>query len=61
MPMYIYRCTHCQREIEVERPMAEYNKPPEWCCLCTAQDWERLIGPTSFILQGDGWYAKGGY
>ena len=61
MPVYTYRCTACQREIEIKRPISEYDNQPEEACICTAYDWERLIGPTSFILQGGGWFGSGGY
>jgi len=58
---YVWRCTSCGNEVDVERTFAEYTNPPEECPKCNGNVWERLIGATSFILKGQGWYAKGGY
>jgi hypothetical protein len=36
--------------------------PDEACPLCGGQDFERIISKgTGFILNGSGWYNKGGY
>jgi predicted nucleic acid-binding Zn ribbon protein len=36
--------------------MSAYQKGPENKCECGNNDYERVIGGTSFILKGTGWY-----
>ena len=61
MPNYTWRCHSCENVVSVERSFDEYELEPEDVCDCGEHQWYRLIGPTSFILQGQGWYNKGGY
>ena len=41
MPIYEYRCSHCNKEFELMRPFSEANKPG-YCPECHSQG-ERLL------------------
>jgi putative FmdB family regulatory protein len=63
-PLYDWICSSCKKTEETTiAPFAESDVPPkEECPVCKEKtEWKRVIGPTSFILKGSGWYAKGGY
>ena len=54
---YPWKCRGCGNEIEVERTtMNDSSKEPEQDCECGAKEWYRIIGKTTFVLQGGGWY-----
>lgn len=55
MPQYLWKCLGCGAECEVERPIHDYNTPPE--AHDCAPRWERVLRPTTFVLKGQGWYA----
>ena len=67
MPIYTYRCSKCNACLELIQSFSEgeaYVKEQQFVCPnpdCGSKDCERVIGPTSFVLKGNGWYAKGGY
>lgn len=49
---YLWKCTECGAEKEVQCSIDERNTPPyEWCCFKT--NWERVITGAS-IKTGDG-------
>ena len=63
-PLYDWQCRTCGTSEETTiASFDDSDKPPETACpLCKEKtEWKRVIGPTSFILKGTGWYAKGGY
>ena len=56
MPIYQYKCLdcgHCFEEIQKYSDM-----PIETCPNCNGRT-ERLIGLSSFVLKGSGWYRDG--
>lgn len=58
MPLYEYRCSECNFEIEMLQSMSA--AAPK-CCECTStKDMRKLISATSFALKGSGW-AKDNY
>ncbi|MBU0553043.1 zinc ribbon domain-containing protein [Myxococcota bacterium] len=57
MPLYLYRCSECEAEVEVHAKMSD--PPPTRCEACGAAALERRIGRTAFALKGGGWYAQG--
>lgn len=56
MPTYSYLCEACENSFEMSRPMAE-SGDPQPCPECGGNG-KRTIGPTNFILKGDGWPGK---
>ena len=55
MPIYEYRCGECGHELEtVQRISAPALTT---CPSCHGEELKRLIGQTSFVLKGSGWYA----
>lgn len=63
MPTYLWRCEVCGRNQEVLRPVDKRETPPEEDCTnCNSDKWKRVItGGSGFVLQGNGWFKKGGY
>lgn len=55
MPSYPYRCTNCQHEFDVVKPVADYNTE-EQCPKCTIRA-ERFIARTHFYGASD-WNQK---
>jgi putative FmdB family regulatory protein len=53
MPTYEYRCTACEKEIEVQQRMSD---PALTVCETCGGPLERLISRTAFHLKGGGWY-----
>ena len=57
MPQYLWKCLACDTIVEVVRSISDINNPPE------AHDcdpnWTRILGPSTFRLNGGGWYADG--
>jgi putative FmdB family regulatory protein len=54
MPIYEYRCSHCARIVE---KLESFDAPgPKECLVCHHTDMRKIIGATSFILKGKGWY-----
>jgi putative FmdB family regulatory protein len=60
---YTWECKGCKQVQVVDRTMADIEHgPDEACPLCGGKDFERIISKgTGFILNGSGWYNKGGY
>lgn len=55
MARYLWQCKQCARQEEVERPMKDYQMPPDKCA-CGSELYERVIEPTKFVLNGGGWH-----
>ncbi len=54
MPIYEYRCQHCNHEFE---RMQKFSEPPvAECPVCTGSV-QKLISRSTFHLKGDGWYV----
>jgi putative FmdB family regulatory protein len=69
MPTYRYKCDTCGSEFEVEQRIS-YTDEPHSCARCACNEYvpadpqcvgkvARLIGSTSFILKGPGWFKDG--
>lgn len=65
MPQYVYRCqvTGCKTEILLIQSIAEgdsYLKDKLFICpQCAGTECERVLGGTSFRLEGGGWFSDG--
>ncbi len=57
MPVYEYRCSECDFEVELLQKISE--GPPK-CCKCNKDSMKKLMSSTSFVLNGRGW-AKDNY
>ena len=59
MPVYEYKCSQCDHEVEL---LQKHNEPAPKCakCLPTGEVMEKMISVGSFSLKGDGW-AKDNY
>jgi len=53
MPIYIYQCDRCKKEIELFQKISD--PPPQICEKCGGR-LKKLISNTSFILKGKGWF-----
>lgn len=68
MAVYVWKCNKCQEATEVTRSISNSDLPPVACKNCeetkTLTDWQKVIQPTGFVLNGGGWfkdnYEKGG-
>lgn len=56
---YEYLCTSCGHEWEQEQSIKE--DALKECPKCKQSSAKRLISKSSFVLNGDGWFNKGGY
>ena len=54
MPIYDYKCSHCEHEIEVIQKISD--KPKTICPKCNTKSLKKLISAPSFRLKGGGWY-----
>lgn len=63
MPKYTWECAGCKQPQIVDRKVADIEQGPETPCpLCGNKEYVRIIvAGGSFILQGKGWYTRGGY
>ncbi len=44
MALYTWQCVDCKHEMELDRPMAEYDRgPDEGCEKCKSKNVERII------------------
>ena len=59
MPLYLYKCKTCGKEVEVERSIKDSEKGPEKECQCGNTSFTRWITKTAFVLKGGGWYKDG--
>jgi putative FmdB family regulatory protein len=57
MPIYEYGCAGCGRKLEVQQKVAD--PPLTTCPECGAEQLEKLISATAFVLKGGGWYKDG--
>ena len=56
MPIYDYECDDCHHKVlDVLQRTGE--EPLLYCPECNKPTLRKLIGKSSFILKGDGWYA----
>lgn len=60
---YTWECKGCKQVQVIDRKMADIEQgPSEPCPLCASTEYERIISKgTSFVLNGGGWFTKGGY
>ena len=56
MPIYEYKCSSCEEQLEV---MQKISDPRLTVCPECGGDLSKLISNTSFVLKGGGWYADG--
>ncbi len=54
MPLYDYKCGKCESLLE-DIDQSIKDEPLKDCPVCMTPSLERLIGSTSFVLQGGGW------
>lgn len=54
MPIYLYQCVKCKKEIEILQKISD--PAPEKCEECGGE-MKKLIAKSSFILKGSGWYV----
>lgn len=56
MPIYEYKCEHCQETFEVLQKFSD--EPLTECILCSNGPVKKLISASSFILKGEGFYVN---
>ena len=54
MPIYDYKCSKCEHEIEIIQKIND--KPKEVCPKCNKKGLKKQISAPSFRLKGGGWY-----
>ena len=54
MPIYDYKCSDCEHQIEVIQKISD--KPRVTCPKCNKKTLKKLISAPSFRLKGSGWY-----
>lgn len=54
MPIYEYRCTACEHELEALQKMSD--EPLRTCPACGADDLVKKVSAAAFRLKGAGWY-----
>ena len=54
MPIYDYKCSNCEHEIEVIQKISDRLKTI--CPKCNTKSLKKLISAPSFRLKGGGWY-----
>lgn len=59
MPLYNWKCEKCHQELEVIRPFADYEIPPneEEAPVGCDHKWERRIGGKITFIKGAGYWA----
>lgn len=55
MPIYAYKCSDCEHEIEVLQKMSD--APPVECPNCHHLSLVKQVTAAGFQLKGSGWYA----
>ena len=53
MPDYDYRCTSCQEQFEISRPMGSKDHP---CCPACGSDAKRVFTPVGVAFKGTGFH-----
>jgi putative FmdB family regulatory protein len=56
MPLYVFKCRHCDHQIEV---LQKYTEPAPACCKCKSETMDRQVARTTFKLNGQGWAVDG--
>ncbi len=56
MPIYEYKCEHCDETFEVLQKFSD--DPLTECILCHAGPVKKLISVSSFVLKGAGFYVN---
>jgi putative FmdB family regulatory protein len=59
MPMYVFKCKK-EECGETHNKIQKYEDAPPPCPKCQGET-ERVLGQTSFVLKGSGWFKTGGY
>ena len=54
MPIYDYKCSNCEHQIEVIQKISD--DPKTTCPKCNKESLSKLISAPSFRLKGSGWY-----
>tara|TARA_B100000212_G_scaffold118632_1_gene88633 strand:- start:238 stop:528 length:291 start_codon:yes stop_codon:yes gene_type:complete len=54
MPIYDYKCSDCEHQIEVIQKIND--KPMIVCPECSKRSLKKLVSAPSFRLKGSGWY-----
>ena len=55
MPLYEYRCTHCNQSTELLQKMSD--EPAKTCPHCHKDQLVKQVSSPSFQLKGNGWYV----
>ena len=54
MPIYDYKCSNCEHQIEVIQKIND--EPMIVCPECSKRSLKKLVSAPSFRLKGSGWY-----
>tara|TARA_B100000700_G_scaffold85912_1_gene96560 strand:- start:244 stop:534 length:291 start_codon:yes stop_codon:yes gene_type:complete len=54
MPIYDYKCSNCEHQIEVIQKIQD--EPMIVCPECSKRSLKKLVSAPSFRLKGSGWY-----
>jgi putative FmdB family regulatory protein len=54
MPIYDYKCSDCEHQIEVIQKLSD--EPKTLCPNCNKESLNKMISAPSFRLKGGGWY-----
>ena len=54
MPIYDYKCSECEHQIELIQKISD--DPKTVCPKCNKKTLKKLISAPSFRLKGSGWY-----
>ena len=54
MPIYDYKCSDCEHQIEVIQKLSD--EPKTLCPNCNKESLNKMVSAPSFRLKGGGWY-----
>ena len=54
MPIYEYRCNHCEHRLEKLQKISD--EPAKTCPECGEDRLQKLVSAAAFKLKGTGWY-----
>ena len=54
MPIYEYRCNHCEHRLEMLQKISD--EPAKTCPECGEESLIKLVSAAAFKLKGTGWY-----
>jgi putative FmdB family regulatory protein len=58
MPIYLYKCEHCDSASEFRMKMSDPH--PTVCPKCNKEGgMMKILAPTGFKLEGGGWFSQG--